>query len=224
MAILENLHDVLSRIEGAARRAGRDPADVTLVAVTKKAGAEAILELARSGRVKQLGENRVQDAAAKRRQLEGKLSGVAWRMIGHLQRNKARAALEVFDTVDSLDSLPLAQKLDGELSAAGRDMPVLVQVKLTGKETQSGVAPEAVPEFLARLRELPRLRVRGLMAIAPELEPVAAVRPYFRRLKELFDRSFPGKGGILSMGMSRDFEIAVEEGSNMVRVGSALFN
>ncbi|MBI4348051.1 MAG: YggS family pyridoxal phosphate-dependent enzyme [Elusimicrobia bacterium] len=223
MAILENLHGVLRRIEAAADRAGRDPAEIELVAVTKKARPEAILELLGSGRVRHVGENRVQDAAAKRKALEARGAGVIWRMLGHLQRNKSRQALEVFGAVDSLDSLELAAKLDGELAETGRTLPVLVQVKLAERETQSGLAPESVGEFLDKARAMPRLELRGLMAIAPMLDPVEAVRPHFRRMKRIFERCFPG-GGTLSMGMSRDFEIAVEEGANMVRVGSALFN
>lgn len=223
MAILENLRGVLGRIEAAAGRAGRDPATVELVAVTKYAGPEAILELLGSGRVRHVGENRVQDAAAKRKALQERGSGVVWRMLGHLQRNKSRQALDVFQAVDSLDSLPLAERLDGDLAETGRTLPVLVQVKLTERETQSGLAPETVGEFLEKARTFPRLELRGLMAIAPMCDPAEGVRPYFRRLREVFERSFPS-GGTLSMGMSRDFEIAVEEGSNMVRIGSALFN
>ena len=223
MTILENLNGVLSRIEAAAGRAGRDPAKVELVAVTKKARPDAVLELLGSGLVRHVGENRVQDAAAKRKALERQGSAVVWHMLGHLQRNKSRQALEVFQAVDSLDSLPLAERLDGDLADAGRTLPVLVQVKLTERESQAGLAPETVREFVEKARTFKRLQVRGLMCIAPMLDPVEAVRPHFRRMREIFERCFPG-GGTLSMGMSRDFEIAVEEGSNMVRVGSALFN
>ncbi|MBI5201405.1 MAG: YggS family pyridoxal phosphate-dependent enzyme [Elusimicrobia bacterium] len=221
--MLENLHGVLTRIERAAGRAGRDPAEVELVAVTKKARPEAVLELLGSGLVSHVGENRVQDAAAKRKALEERGSKAVWHMLGHLQRNKSRQALETFETVDSLDSLPLAERLDGDLAETGKTLPVLVQVKLTERETQSGLAPEALGEFLEKARKYERLKVRGLMAIAPNLDPVEAVRPHFRRMREIFERNFP-EGGTLSMGMSRDFEIAVEEGANMVRVGSALFN
>jgi len=223
VTILENLNGVLSRIEAAAGRAGRDPAKVELVAVTKKARPDAVLELLGSGLVRHVGENRVQDAAAKRKALERQGSAVVWHMLGHLQRNKSRQALEVFQAVDSLDSLPLAERLDGDLADAGRTLPVLVQVKLTERESQAGLAPETVREFVEKARTFKRLQVRGLMCIAPMLDPVEAVRPHFRRMREIFERCFPG-GGTLSMGMSRDFEIAVEEGSNMVRVGSALFN
>lgn len=227
MTILENLNGVLSRIEAAAGRTGRDPSRVELVAVTKYATAQAVVELVQSGRVRHVGESRVQDAAAKKTALAGSSAAQAslvWRMIGHLQRNKARQALEVFQAVDSLDSLPLAERLDGLLAESGRTLPVLIQVKLAERETQAGIAPEAVGEFLEKARSYPRLEVRGLMAIAPMLEPVEAVRPYFRRVRRLLEENFPGEGAVLSMGMTRDFEIAVEEGATMVRVGSVLFN
>ena len=223
MTILENLTRVNDRIQAAALRAGRDPSRVELVAVTKTAGTEAIGELARSGRIRHLGESRVQDGQAKRRALEGSLPPLTWRLIGRLQRNKARAALEVFDTIDSLDSIPLAEALQKQLGGGGRIVPVLVQVKLTERETQGGVSPEQVKEFLEKLKEYDRLSPKGLMAIAPMADSPEAVRPHFRRLREVFERSFSG-GGILSMGMSGDFEVAVEEGATMVRVGSALFN
>ena len=222
MTILENLNGVYARVEAAARRTDRDPSRVELVAVTKYAEPEAILELARAGRVRQLGESRVQDGQAKRRALEGRLPPLTWRMIGRLQRNKARAALDTFDAIDSLDTLALAETLQARLAETGRTLPVLVQVKLAERETQGGVAPEAVEEFLEKLKAFDRLRPQGLMTIAPMLDPVEAVRPHFRRLRGVFERSFP-EGGTLSMGMSRDFEVAVEEGANMVRVGSALF-
>ncbi|MBI4423256.1 MAG: YggS family pyridoxal phosphate-dependent enzyme [Elusimicrobia bacterium] len=218
---------MLARLERAAERAGRDPARVELVAVTKQAGPEAILELARSGRVRHLGESRVQTAAAKRQALAPSLPAqpaMVWRMIGHLQGNKARQALETFDCVDTLDSIPLAERLQTLSAASGRTLPVLVQVKLAERETQAGLGPEELGEFLERARTLKSLEVRGLMAIAPNLDPVEAVRPHFRRMRELFERFFPTEGAVLSMGMSRDFEIAIEEGANMVRVGSALFN
>ena len=204
MKILENLTRVTDRIEAAAHRAGRDPSRVELVAVTKTAGTDALAELASSGRIRHLGESRVQDGRTKRRALERSLPPLTWRMIGHLQRNKARAALEAFDTVDSLDSIPLAEALQKQLAETGRNLPVLVQVKLAERETQGGIAPEAVGEFLEKLKTFDRLIPKGLMAIAPMADPVEAVRPHFRRMRELFERSFP-EGGILSMGMSGDF-------------------
>ncbi len=224
--ILENLRDVLGRMEAAAARVGRDPSEVELLAVTKQASVDAIEQGLRSGLMRHLGANRVQDAVSKKRQLEQRGVSAVWRMIGHLQSNKAKPALECFDSVDSLDSIRLAERLDSALAGSGRRLPVLVQVKWTQRQSQSGVAPDDVGEFLSRCRRLARLDVRGLMAIAPMLDPVELVRPYFRKMKELFDRLFPPGATaerVLSMGMSRDFEIAVEEGATRVRIGAALF-
>lgn len=224
--IFETIRQVRRRVEEAAARSGRAASDVEIVAVTKKAAPEAVARLLRAGCVRHVGENRVQDAALRARAL-GAVPGVprpTWRMIGHLQTNKIGRALDVFDALDSLDSFRLAQDLEGRLERLGRELPVLLQVKLTGRAAQHGVAPEDVESFLERCGGFRRLRLGGLMAIAPMLEPPEAVRPYFRRMRELFDRSFGrGPGFVLSMGMSRDFEIAVEEGATMLRLGSVLF-
>lgn len=222
--ILDNIKAVRGRIAGAARRAGRDPDSVELVAVTKKASVATVKDLLETGLIRQIGESRVQDATVKATALRADFGPprVTWRMVGHLQTNKARAALDFFDAVDSLDSLRLAEALEAHLADSGRKLPVLVQVKLGGRETQAGVDPEGLEGFLKACRRYERLQLRGLMAIGPMLDPAEAVRPYFRRLKALFDRSFP-EGGDLSMGMSRDLEVAVEEGTTMVRVGTALF-
>ncbi|MBI4677306.1 MAG: YggS family pyridoxal phosphate-dependent enzyme [Elusimicrobia bacterium] len=222
--ILDNLREISLRIGTAARRAGRDPGSVRLAVVTKYASLDETRELLTSGLVQEIGESRVQDAGRKRESL-GELAGkVRWRMVGHLQTNKAKVALRIFDTVDSLDSLRLAGALDETLAAEGRTLEVLVQVKVTRKESQHGIAPEDLGPFLKELRTFQRLSARGLMTIAPELEPVEEVRPFFRRARELFDGSFSGvPGAVLSMGMSRDFEIAVEEGATLVRIGSSVF-
>lgn len=219
--ILENIRQVRERISRAAQRAGRAPGSVKLMAVTKYAAAEQVNEALKTGLVDFLGENRVQDAAAKRPRLIPE--GVPIRLIGHLQSNKVNKALEVFDGIDSLDSLALAEKLDARLKTAGKKLPVLVQVKLTENAAQSGVAPDRLESFLAACAPYGSLEIRGLMAIAPNLEPVEAVRPHFRRMFDLRKRLFPGADAELSMGMSRDFEIAIEEGATMVRLGSALF-
>ncbi|MBI3552876.1 MAG: YggS family pyridoxal phosphate-dependent enzyme [Elusimicrobia bacterium] len=223
--ILDNIRQIRYRIAAAAKRAGRDPNGVTLIAVTKYAKQEQVLELLQSGEVREIAENRVQDASARRSALGGKAGAVVWRLIGHLQSNKAKKALEVFDAVDSLDSLKLAEALEKASSGTDRKLPVLIQVKLSGKETQSGVAPEAVGGLIEGLKPLEHLAVRGLMAIAPNVEPVEAVRPHFRRMRELFERNFSGvPGAQLSLGMSRDFELAVEEGATHVRVGTSIFS
>jgi PLP dependent protein len=219
--ILDNVEKIRSRLDEARLRAGRR-GEITLVAVTKYASLEQTRELIEKAGVKDIGESRVQDAERKKREVGPAGRSVRWRMIGHLQRNKARPALETFDFLDSLDSLELAAKLDRELKARGGKLPVLVQIDAAGKAAQSGIEPERCAEFLGALRAYPSLEPRGLMAIAPNLTPVEATRPFFKRLKTIFDEHF-GADGVLSMGMSRDFEIAVEEGATMVRVGSLLF-
>lgn len=208
----------------AATRAGRNPDAVTLLAVTKYAPLEAVRELLASGEIKETAESRVQDAQRRKLALGALAGEVRWRMIGHLQTNKAKPAIETFDAIDSVDSLHCAQAIDKRLAEAGKTMPILIQVKLSERATQSGIAPDRLDETLAGLKAFPQLKLRGLMGIAPDIEPVEAVRPHFQALKALFDIHFAGRPGAqLSMGMSRDFEIAIEEGSTMVRIGSALF-
>lgn len=225
LALLDNLAKIRYRLDAAAERVGRNSGEVTLVAVTKYAPLEAIRRLLESGLVSEVRESRIQDVQAKKSALGALAGKVRWRLIGHLQRNKARKALELFDSVDSLDGLELAEALDRGLRETGKILPVLVQVKLSGKETQSGIDPSGVGEFLQQLKGFDRLRPVGLMSIAPMLEPVEAVRPCFKRMKQLFDRHFAGiPRAQLSMGMSRDFELAVEEGATHVRVGSQIFS
>lgn len=222
--VLDNLNKIRFCLEKAAARGGRDASAVTLVAVTKYANLSQLRELLASGLVQDVGENKVQDAAAKQQALGELARRARWRMIGHLQGNKARLAVRHFSSVDSLDSLKLARLLDEALAQEGKSLPILAQVKLTGKAAQSGVAPGELGEFLKGLEVFPRLEVHGLMGIAPMDGPPEAARPYFRELKKLFDRFFADREKArLSMGMSRDFEIAVEEGSTMIRIGSSIF-
>lgn len=192
--------------------------------MTKNAELEKVRELLRTGEVREIAESRVQDAEARKRELGAQAASVSWRLIGHLQTNKAKKALEVFDAIDSLDSLKLAEALEKPLAAKDRMLPVLLQVKLSEKETRSGVPPDLLNNLLEGLKAFPHLKARGLMAIAPDLEPVEAVRPHFREMRRLFERNFSNvPGAQLSMGMSRDFEIAVEEGATHVRVGTSIF-
>lgn len=212
--VASNVAAVRERIAAAAHRAGRNPADVRLIAAAKTKGPELIEAAIRAG-VTDIGENYVQEAAAKRTHVRGV---ARWHMIGHLQRNKVARALEVFDVIQTVDSLALGQALSRR-APAGRSVPVLVEVNLAGEQSKSGAAPDAVPELVAALRELPSIAVAGLMTIPPPVEPDAA-RPYFRRLSTLRD----ALGLVeLSMGMTDDFEAAIEEGATMVRVGRALF-
>lgn len=214
------------RIRAAAGRAGRDPDSVEILPVTKGHPASLIRELAEGG-VGRIGESRVQEAEEKRAVLGGSL-GLRWHMIGHLQRNKAGRAVRLFDALESVDSLRLARRLSRELEEAERDaLPVLVQVNTSGEETKGGFSAE---ELRARLHEVCRLdglRVEGLMTMAPLTSDEEVVRGTFRRARELFEEWGGRVEGfeprVLSMGMSNDFEIAVEEGSTRVRLGTVLF-
>lgn len=218
--VVDNLGRVRARIEAAARRVGRDPAEITLVGITKTFPA-GVAQAAVDAGLEHLGENRVHEAAGKIPQVRG---GVTWHMVGHLQRNKVRQAVELFDSLDSVDSLRLAREIQRR---AQRPVPVLLQVNAGGEETKFGFSPEGLGEALPRLLELDRLRIEGLMTLAPLVEDAEEVRPVFRRLARLRDglrREVPQLGwATLSMGMSQDFEVAIEEGATMVRLGTAIF-
>ena len=211
--IADNIARVRGQIAEAAGRAGRSPEEITLVAVTKKKPAGAVKEALAAG-VKAVGENYVQEAEEKRRAV----SGGDWHLLGHLQSNKARLAVSLFDVIESIDSVKLAAAI-GKHSL---DMPqaVLVQVHLGEEETKTGFAPEAALEAATEIAALPNIALRGLMGIAPSgTDP----RRYFQQLKRLFDALPAGNREILSMGMSGDFEAAIEEGATSVRVGTAIF-
>ena len=223
--ILDNLKKIRYRISSAAKRSGRDPELVGLVVVTKYATPQQIREAIATGLVSEVGESRIQAVQARKLELGGPAAQVRWRLIGHLQTNKAAKAVELFDAVDSLDAPRTAQALEKALAALGRRLPVLVQVKLSESETQSGVRPEELPALLEALPAYPHLELRGLMAIAPLEDSPENARPHFRRMRQLFDRFFADREDAqLSMGMSGDFEVAVEEGATLVRVGSAVFS
>jgi pyridoxal phosphate enzyme (YggS family) len=221
LALIDNLNQIRYRMRAAALRAKRDPDALRLVVVTKYASLEDVQVILNTGLVAEVGENRVQNAERKKFALRQSGSKVKWRMLGHLQTNKAKKAVAVFDAVDSIDSEKLAAALDAALAGSKTKFPVMVQVKLAERETQSGVAPGELGALLEALGKYERLKVEGLMGIAPDVEPLEAVRPSFRTLRELRDRHLPG--GLLSMGMSRDFEIAIEEGADLVRIGSQIF-
>lgn len=206
---LEEVHD---RMAAAARRSGRSPAAVRLVAVTKGVAVETIGAAVRAG-VLDLGENRVQEARAKQALLP---EGPRWHLIGRLQRNKAREAVHRFHLIHSLDRWSLAEEL---MRHSDGPVAVLIQVNVGRQSEKGGVAPEALAELVDRCRSAAGLRIRGLMAIAPQGEDP---RPHFARLRELGERHGE-PGWELSMGMSADFEAAIEEGATMVRVGTALF-
>lgn len=214
--IRANLERVRERIARAAERAGRRGDDITLVAVSKTVEAARVREAIAAG-VTALGENRVQEARWKIAEVG---RPVAWHLIGHLQTNKAKDALELFDVIHSLDRLDLAAELDRRARKRGHDVTALLQVNVAGELSKGGVAPDEVGRALEAIAKLERVRVRGLMTIPPEVERAEEARGWFRTLRELAERHDLRE---LSMGMSRDFEVAIEEGATLVRVGTAVF-
>ena len=214
--IRANLERVRERIARAAERAGRRAGDVTLVAVSKTVEAARVREAIAAG-VTALGENRVQEARAKIAEIG---RPVPWHLIGHLQTNKAKDALELFDVIHSLDRLELAAELDRRAGQRGRDVVTLLQVNVGGETSKGGVAPDEVGRALEAIAKLERVLVRGLMTIPPEVERAEGARGWFRTLRELAERHGLRE---LSMGMSGDFEVAIEEGATLVRVGTAVF-
>lgn len=226
--IVRNIELVRERIAAAARRVGRNPQEVVLMAVSKTVDPARIEEAYAAG-VRVFGENRVQEFTEKA-PLLAPLEHAEWRLIGHLQTNKARKAVDLFAGVDSVDSLRLAQKLDQAAEQAGKKLPVVIEMNVGQEETKSGIpldSPE-LEELLQAAAGFRHLQIRGLMAIPPHTEDPQAARPYFRLLRDLRDRiaerKLPGVAmEVLSIGMSHDFEVAVEEGSTCVRVGTAIF-
>ncbi|MDH7600541.1 MAG: YggS family pyridoxal phosphate-dependent enzyme [Armatimonadota bacterium] len=215
----ENLQSVRERIEAAAHRVGRNPDDIILVAVTKTRSVDEIKEAIAHG-ICHIGENYVQEAEKKFPEIG---SSVRWHMIGHLQRNKAKHAVEIFDVVHSVDSEQLARELGRRAQAANKCVDVLVEVNISGEQTKFGVGPDDALELVETIREISGIRLCGLMGMAPIVEDPEETRPYFAKLKELWDK-LPEENRIyLSMGMTQDFEVAIEEGSNMVRIGTAIF-
>lgn len=228
MSIAQNLAGIKERIAGAAKRAGRSPEEITLMAVSKTHPPELIREAYEAGQ-RIFGENRVQEFAQKRDGLAD-LSGAEFHLIGHLQSNKAKPAVELFDSLDSVDSLRLADRLNQAAMRHGKRLPVLIEINVGGEEQKSGLEP-CSPELEELLKAAPRLEsleFRGLMTVPPFTEDPEGARPYFRMLREIRHdlalRRLPGIAlDVLSMGMSHDFEVAIEEGSTCVRVGTAIF-
>jgi PLP dependent protein len=239
----DKLARVRERIELAASRAGRRAEEITLIAVSKTQSARKILELYEAG-VRQFGENRVQERESKLVHLAG--LDAKWHMIGHVQKNKAARAARLFDSIDSVDSIALAEKLDRAMAEfnsekSGENEPesespivpdenrlrILIEVKLDPEPAKSGVSSENAPRLLEAILRMPRLAVRGLMGVPPYFDNPEKARPYFRRMREVRDAIDAQLGAgmfpVLSMGMSHDFEIAIEEGATEVRVGTALF-
>jgi PLP dependent protein len=218
-----NLEKIKGRIERAVKKSGRRSEDVTLVAVSKTFPAEAIRASYGLG-LRHFGENRVQEWEEKRTALAD--LDATWHLVGHLQSNKARRAAFLFHRIDSVDDLPLAKKLDAAAAAEGKLLPVLVEVHLGGEESKSGVAAEELPKVAESIAPFAHIDFVGLMTIPPFFEDPERIRPYFARLRALRDgvsQRIGRKLPVLSMGMSHDFEIAIEEGATEIRIGSALF-
>jgi pyridoxal phosphate enzyme (YggS family) len=214
-----------AEIARAAERAGRAPDSVSLLAATKAQPLDAVRQAARAGQ-RLFGENRVAEGAQKIPLLSAEYPESIWRLIGPLQTNKAKSALQYFQAVESLDRERLALRLENLLAGGDRKLPVLLEINLGGEATKSGVSPETAESLAGACFDLPHLEVRGLMAVPPFTEEAEGSRPYFRRLRELRDRLQERFGRALpelSMGMSHDFAVAVEEGSTEVRIGTALF-
>jgi pyridoxal phosphate enzyme (YggS family) len=215
----ENLAEIRRRIVDAAKRAGRNAEEIRLIAVSKTHPVEVLQSALRSGATV-FGENKVQEAEAKI--LKIGRDQAEWHLIGHLQSNKARKAVNLFDLIHTLDSVELAERLERLCDEEDRQtLPVLIQVDLAGESTKNGIAEKDLPNLLKTLEEFEHLICRGLMTIPPYFEDVEKVRPFFHRLRELRDELMPN--GELSMGMSHDFETAIEEGATLVRVGTAIF-
>ncbi|MDP9269197.1 MAG: YggS family pyridoxal phosphate-dependent enzyme [Acidobacteriota bacterium] len=228
MSIASNVAELKQRITQAAARAQRDPAAVRLMAVSKTFPGEAIAEAHAAG-LRLFGENRVQEFAGKSWDVH-RLAGAEFHLIGHLQSNKAPRALELFHAIDSVDSLRLAEKLNGMAARMRKRVPILLEINIGAEQQKAGLAPDS-PELEQLLASAPRLAaldIRGLMSIPPHTGDPEGARPYFHRLRELRDairaRDLPSVAmETLSIGMSHDFEVAIEEGSTCVRLGTAIF-
>lgn len=221
-AVADNVAAIQERVTQAAQRAGRKTSEITIVGVSKTFAVERVREAFESG-IRNFGENRVQEWESKAPALEG--LDATWHLVGHLQRNKAARAIRLFHTIDSLDSLPLAEKLN-QAAGEGRRLPVLIEVRLDPTSTKTGCEPGELSRLVEGVLLMPHLELRGLMTV-PELTPDPQdARPVFRHLREMRDavsRQFHCELPELSMGMSRDFEIAIEEGATQIRIGTALF-
>ena len=222
MDLADHLQSVRQRIAAACQRSGRDPAVVTLLAVSKNQPPERVRAAAAAG-LSLFGENRVQEAKSKMSQCPGSLR---WHLIGHLQSNKCRDAVSLFSMIQSVDSLPLAVELSKWAGHFAKTMPVLLEINIAGESSKFGCSPEELLAVLPQINALPRLEIHGLMTVAPFTPDPERIRPVFRRLRELkaeCEKTLGAPLPVMSMGMTGDFEVAVEEGATMIRLGSALF-
>ena len=222
MDLAANLERIQIRIDEACGRAGRPPSSVQLMAVSKGQPPEAVAAAANLGLIL-FGENKVQEAKAKIPLCQGHLR---WQMIGHLQSNKCRDAVQLFEMIQSVDSLDLAREINKWSEKSAKTMPILLEVNVAGESSKFGYTPDRILAELDQLNSLPKIEIHGLMTIAPWAQDAEKVRPVFRRLRELKERCEQALGAPLpqlSMGMSGDFEVAIEEGATLVRIGTALF-
>ena len=218
---------ILQRVKAASAQAGRPPGEVRLMAVTKTVDVGRIREALLSG-IDLIGENRVQEAESKHAAIAAEFPDVAWHLIGNLQANKARKAMAVFDAIETIDSPGLGERLNRIAGETGRNLPVMIEVNLGLEDSKAGVSETEALKLIELCSGLPNLKLEGLMAVPPYQEDPEVVRPYFRRLRELRNKAIAsGAAGEsfagLSMGMSHDFEVAIEEGATIVRVGTLLF-
>jgi pyridoxal phosphate enzyme (YggS family) len=218
----ERLEQVQERMAAACARAHRHPSEVQLIAISKTYGPDRVREAADCG-LRLFGENKVQEAEAKIPECPGSLS---WHLVGHLQSNKAARAVALFDQIHAVDSLKLLQRLEAAAAAEGKRLPVLLEVNVSGEASKFGLPPAAVPELLAQANHLEFVQINGVMTMPPLTPDPERVRYYFQRLRQLRDEWSAASGLLLaelSMGMSHDFEVAIEEGATWIRVGTALF-
>lgn len=226
LLLAKNIEAVRKRLCDAAIRSGREPDGILLIAATKTVSIERVIEAAAAG-LRIFGENRVQEALKKVTSAESRvISGsIEWHLIGHLQKNKAKYAVQLFDLIHSLDSVELAAELNRQAEKTGKIQDVLAEIKLSPEETKHGIPEEGLIELLESANDFKNLRLKGLMTIPPLFENPEDARPYFRKLRQLRDTAVAEGFNLpeLSMGMSNDFEVAIEEGATMIRIGAAIF-
>ncbi|MBN2058723.1 MAG: YggS family pyridoxal phosphate-dependent enzyme [Candidatus Saganbacteria bacterium] len=227
MSIKQNLNEIKRRVAEAAQAAGRDPAGIKIIAAVKTRSIEEVLEILEAG-LRDIGDNRVQEAAARQSAIRQKFPDVAWHMIGHLQRNKVRQALDIFDIIQSVDSERLAKELDRRAKEKGIRVPILIEVNTSGEETKYGIPVDSAIDLVKKIANLQNLLVRGLMTLGPLSPEAGRSRAAFAGLRRLSESlkalNLPNvEMAHLSMGMTDDLEAAIAEGANMVRIGRALF-
>jgi pyridoxal phosphate enzyme (YggS family) len=231
--LLDNASNIMKRISHAAMRAGRNPEEVKLIAVTKTVGIENIKEAIDAG-LRTFGENRVQEAKTKIEELSRlsavgySLPTISWHLVGHLQKNKAKYAVQLFELIHSVDSIGLAEEINKQAEKIGKIQRILIQVKLSEENTKHGIKEEDLILLLETIKKLNNLKLEGLMTIPPYFKDPEKTRPYFKKLREIRDKInesliLDSPVHELSMGMSNDFEVAIEEGATMVRIGTAIF-